>query len=83
MRFRSRDWDEMLDTYPPVSFNHVLDYIPAFSEPDLAHSIEAFLDGKTYPHSDQFLPRRLEELRIHRGLREREGERLSTYLAAR
>lgn len=77
----TENWEQMLATYPPVSFNHVLDYMPALSEPDLAHAIEAFLDGQTFPHSDQFLARRLEELAVHRALRQRESGRLAEYLA--
>ncbi len=79
----TESWDRMIATYPPVSFYHVLDYLYALSEPDKAHAVETFLEGRSFPQSDQALPRRLEELRIHRALRKRESERLSRYLAER
>ncbi|HEY5578192.1 MAG TPA: ERAP1-like C-terminal domain-containing protein, partial [Acidimicrobiia bacterium] len=74
------NWDQMVATYPPVIFHHVLDYLYAMSEPGWASDATAFLEGREYPLSDQYLPRRLEELRIHRDLRARDGGRVARFL---
>ncbi len=73
-------WDRVLDSMPRVNQRGFIDQLHLRSEPDVAAAIAAWFEDHEIPGGTRAVAQHLELLRVHVGLREREGGRLGGVL---
>ena len=75
------NWEAMLAVVPPTNGRHIIDYIPARSEPDVASDIAAWLSDHPIRGGERFAKQQVELMNVRVGLREREAPRLGGVLS--
>lgn len=75
------NWETMLAVVPPTNGRHIIDYIPARSEPDVASDIAAWLSEHPIRGGERFAKQQVELMNVRVGLREREAPRLGGTLS--
>ena len=71
-------WDTYIATIPANAVGRILEGIVQRSEPGVAEEISSFFAAHPIPQAAKQVAQKLELLRIHRALRERESGRLSS-----
>jgi puromycin-sensitive aminopeptidase len=73
-------WDELLAALPPHNESRLIDYVQYLSDPDTAASIKSWLPDHPISGGEAAARQRLEMLEIRVGLRNRESDRLGSFL---
>ncbi|MFQ5558068.1 MAG: M1 family aminopeptidase, partial [Acidimicrobiales bacterium] len=80
--FIADNWDELVARFPSNSVARMLEGIAALDEPQLAASIDDFLERHRLPHGTKQIAQHRERLAVNTVFRQRESARLSRWLAA-
>ena len=76
------NWEQMVAEWPPMLTRHSLDFLQALSSREVAADVAEFFDGRHVPQGAKAVPQQLERVRVHADFRQRERERLPTWLAS-
>jgi puromycin-sensitive aminopeptidase len=82
-RFVREHWDELTARFPSNLVPRMLSGIRAFTTPELAADVEAFLAEHPVPQGTLTVAQHLDKLRVNVALRAREAERLPAALLAK
>jgi len=72
-------WDEVLEVMPGMTRTHVVEGIPALSEPEVAADLKAFFAEHPIPEATRSVVQNLEKLDTNVRLRERETPLVTAY----